>query len=99
MGRGYFSTSKTPPNFHQGKEIFMIKRLTAFFLTISLVLSMSSLVFSADASDITLNYLLTCNGKHSETVPTGTEIVVEYAIKNITNEDDFTVYTIQNEIY
>ena len=77
----------------------MFKRLVSFFLTITLVVSLSSVAFAIDTSDKTLNYLLTCDGLHAQTVPTGTEITVEYAVENTTNDDDFSVYTLQSEIY
>ena len=77
----------------------MFKRLVSFFLTITLVVSLSSMAFAIDTSDKTLNYLLTCDGLHAQTVPTGTEITVEYAVENTTNDDDFSVYTLQSEIY
>lgn len=76
-----------------------MKKLLAVFLTVVLVFSLSCAAFAVSTSDITLNYLLTYNGKHAETVSTGEEITVEYAVENITNDDDFTVYTIQNEIF
>jgi|GEM_PF-6033867 len=78
-----------------------MKRILSFFLALILVLSMSVSVSANEItwSNITLDYSLTCDDEHSKTVPTDTIITVEYSVDNITNEDSFSVYTIQNEIY
>lgn len=74
----------------------MKKFLPLLFLLV-FILSMS--VFAVEYSDITLDYSLTCDGEHSKTVPKGTVITVEYTVENITNQENFNVYVIQNEIY
>lgn len=76
-----------------------MKRILALFSVLVFSLTMFPTVFAALPEDITLNYDLTCGAKHSVTVPTGTEITVVYKLENTTNADNFTVSTIQNEIY
>lgn len=76
-----------------------MKKIMSLFLALIFVLSMSVSAFAISWSDITLDYSLTCDGKHSKTVPTGKVITVEYAIENITNDSGFTVFTTSNEIY
>lgn len=76
-----------------------MKKIISLLLALIFVLSMSVSVFAFEWSDITLDYSLTCDGEHSQTVPTGTIITVEYAIDNITNNTGFTVFTTSNEIY
>lgn len=76
-----------------------MKKILTVFLSFIFALSAGISVFAVELSDITLNYLLTYEGKHTATVPTGTVITVDYAIENVTDDSNFTVFTIQNEIY
>lgn len=76
-----------------------MKKILTVFLSFIFALSAGISVFAVELSDITLNYLLTYEGKHTATVPTGTVITVDYAIENVTDDSNFMVFTIQNEIY
>lgn len=78
-----------------------MKRITAIFLSLLMVLSVSSTAFGAITwLDTNVSFDVTSGGEHTITVSTGDEITVTFTVNNITNPGEaFPVQTLVSKIY
>ncbi len=77
-----------------------MKRIISIFLSILMVFSLFPAVYAASVAETTIDFDLNCDGEHSVTVPTGTEVTVTCTLHNMTESGEpFKVKTIASEIY
>ena len=78
-----------------------MKRITAIFLSLLMVLSMSSTAFAAITwLDTNVSFDVASDGEHTITVATGDEITVTFTVNNITNPgEEFPVQTLVSKIH
>ncbi|MGN0179127.1 MAG: S-layer homology domain-containing protein [Monoglobaceae bacterium] len=75
-----------------------MKKFLSLFLSL-MCISASTLSALANSGDTILLYDISCDNKHTITVPTGTVIDVSYVLENTSSDDKYIITTIQNEIY